>query len=86
MGIFFIDSVYQIFLLGSGKVPRVTKLTQFVKAHCPLPILPEGEVLILHGADLVDDNLGEDILSNVLGVEHAHEAVAELLLDLQQGM
>ena len=43
-------------------------------------------MLILHGADLVDDNLGEDVLGNVLGVEHAHEAVAELLLHLHQGM
>ena len=39
-------------------------------------------MLVLDRADLVDDDLGEDVLGDVLGVEDAHEAVAQLLLHL----
>ena len=45
---------------------------------------PECEVLVLDGADLVDDDLREDVLGDVLRVEDAHEAVAQLLLHLHR--
>ena len=41
-------------------------------------------MLVLDGADLVDDDLREDVLGDVLRVEDAHEAVAQLLLHLHR--
>ena len=69
----------QLSVSESVKVTLVTKLTKL-----PLETLPKREVLILHRADLVDDDLSEDVLGDVLRVEDAHEAVAQLLLHLHR--
>ena len=53
----------QLSVSESVKVTLVTKLTKL-----PLETLPEREVLVLHRADLVDDDLSEDVLGNVLCV------------------
>ena len=69
----------QLSVSESVKVTLVTKLTKL-----PLETLPKREVLVLHRADLVDHDLSEDVLGNVLRVEDAHEAVAQLLLHLHR--
>ena len=71
----------QLSVSESVKVTLVTKLTKL-----PLETLPEREVLVLHRADLVDDDLSEDVLGDVLRVEDAHEAVAQLLLHLHRNV